>query len=74
MFKFFVAVPHLPTAILGMVVAHDDTPTVHYYGTVTLSGAFEEAEMEAMGLYRCDEEEEAQEAESDALYNREMRL
>ena len=57
----------------GVVVSDDDTPTLYYYGTVTLSRRLSDEEVERFDLVEATEEVEEDVADGEALYRAEMR-
>lgn len=58
----------------GLAVAvRDETPSVLYYGYVSLAQDISDDEAERRGLYRKCDSSADHEREADALYNAEMR-
>ncbi len=48
--KYYTTQPHLDLSLRSLIVSSDPTPTMSYYGTVTLSVALDEADADRLGL------------------------
>jgi hypothetical protein len=73
MSKFYMTRPNIHPNLQSRIIREDRTPTLHFYGTVELSGEYEVGDLEDDGLWFFDAEVEAEEAEAGALYRAEMR-
>lgn len=71
--KYYSTEKYLSVAILPLVVSSDWTPTMYYYGTVTLSVALSDADQERFGLVPYTAEGADAQAEYGALYAAETR-
>jgi len=73
MTTYFVRTPVVPREIHHLILSAHWWPTLHYYGTVTLSAALSPAQASALDLTLADNDARRSESEDEALYAAETR-